>query len=360
MCKILVGTYTTGTNSQGIYEITLDQVNGGLSGLRLAASAADPSYLAISNNGCNLYSTSENAGYMSTGQGGVMGFVCNENVWKKDFESLSGGSLPCHVAINKGENLLAVSNYQNGMIRLFSLSEKGVIKKIYRDLPGRGKGLNPDRQECSHAHQCTFINDIRNPGCSSAEELWCCDLGTDRIRRYLPEGENKEIQELKPILFPAGSGPRHLVINQKAERAYLVTELSNEIYILHKEDNEWLIESRHLCLPSGTANMECYAAAIRLDDSGRKLFVSNRGHDSVSVFSLSDDGSVVSRESTVKCGGLWPRDILPIGGFLLCACQNSNEVTCLRSEADGSYKVCSRISVPSPACLIRKSDEPSP
>ncbi|MHB1483704.1 MAG: lactonase family protein [Saccharofermentanales bacterium] len=356
MNKIIVGTYTTDTPSQGIYEITIDLVTGELSDLKLIASVPDPSYLAISENGKNLYATNESADFLASGQGSVAGFTLIDNVWQKNFESLSGGKLPCHAAVDRTGRMLAISNYLDGMVRLFFLDENGAMQNDFIDLPGSGRGPNPDRQECSHAHQCIFVQN----------ELWCCDLGTDRIRRYLlPEINNEkisaddftgsqEIKELEPIVFPAGCGPRHLVMHPGGERAYLVTELTNEIFVIRNKNDGWNIESRFNCLPEKLDQTESYAAAIRLVDSGRKLFVSNRGNDSLSIFELAGDGAVIKREAVTGCGGKWPRDILPVSDYVLCACQNSDEITCLRADENGIYYVCSRISVPSPACLINE------
>lgn len=332
--KIWIGTYTTGTGSKGVYEAALDPSAGALTGLREVGEAPDPSYLLRAPDGANLYAVCECPAFMNAPGGGVMRFSVAKDGALVPREALpSGGGAPCHLARSGDGRLLAVANYGDGTVSVYALAEDGALQAPVASLRYAAQGPDKARQECAHAHFCAFDGDV----------LLCCDLGADRVRRY----DARTWKELSPVLLPPGSGPRHLLLRPDGG-LFVVSELTSELFTLLPDGRGGcFIADAQPCLPAGAG--ESWAAALRQGADGR-LFVSNRGHDSVAVFRLDAQGLPV-REGVYPCGGAYPRDLLAAGeDCLLCACQGSGEVTCLRRTAAG-WAVASRLAVPAPVCL---------
>ncbi len=335
MMKLLIGTYTTGTASEGVYEAALDVRTGALSHLRAVGSVPDPSYLISTGEG-RIYAVCESPAFHGKPGGGVMSLLrLPDGRLVSDGALPSGGQAPCHLAIGEAGTRLAVANYGDGVLSVFSLAPDGALREQAASFVYTAKGANAARQECAHAHFAAF----------ACGEILCCDLGGDCIRRY----DARTLDSLAPVRLPAGCGPRHL-LRRPGGALYVVSELTSELFTLMPDGRGGceLIDVQS-CLPQGAG--ESWAAALREGEDGR-LFVSNRGHDSVAVFRLGADGIPI-REGVYPCGGRYPRDILPVGeGLMLCACQNADEVTCLREEA-GGWSVVSRLAVPAPVCLLR-------
>lgn len=333
--KLLIGTYTTGTASEGVYEAALDVRTGALSHLRAVGSVQDPSYL-ISPDGKRIYAVCESPAFQGKPGGGVMSLRrLPDGRLVSDGALPSGGQAPCHLALGEAGTRLAVANYGDGVLSVFTLAPDGALREQAASFVYTAKGPNAARQECAHAHFAAF----------ACGEIFCCDLGGDCIRRY----DARTLGSLAPVRLPAGCGPRHLLL-RPGGALYVVSELTSELFTLMPDgQGGYGLKDVQSCLPQSAG--ESWAAALREGKDGR-LFVSNRGHDSVAVFRLGADGIPI-RQGVYPCGGRYPRDILPVGeGLMLCACQNADEVTCLREEA-GGWAVVSRIAVPAPVCLLR-------
>lgn len=335
--KIWIGTYTSGTASQGIYQAAFDPSTGALTGLRAAGEAPDPSYLLRAPDGESLYAVCECPTFAGVPGGGVARFSIDKSGRLLRREALpSGGGAPCHLARSEDGRFLAVANYGDGTVSVYELAADGALHAPVASLRYAAKGPNEARQECAHAHFCAFDGDV----------LFCCDLGADRVRRY----DARTWIERSPVPLPSGSGPRHLLFRPDGG-LFVVSELTSELFTLLPDGRGgYSLADAQPCLPADAG--ESWAAALRQGPDGR-LFVSNRGHDSVSVFRLDAQGLPV-REGVYSCGGAYPRDLLAVGeDCLLCACQRSNEVTCLRRTAAG-WRVASRLAVPAPVCLTAK------
>ena len=333
--KLLIGTYTTGTASEGVYEADLDGRTGALSQLRAVGNVPDPSYL-IAAGGGRIYAACESPRFQGASGGGVMSLLRRaDGRLVADGALPSGGQAPCHLAAAEDGLQLAVANYGDGVLSVFSLASDGALRMRTASLAYEAKGPNTARQEGAHAHFAAFDRGA----------LLCCDLGGDCIRRY----DARTLEALAPIRLPAGCGPRHMLLRPDGG-LYVVSELTSELFTLWPDgQGGYILKDVQGCLPCGAG--ESWAAALRRGEDGR-LFASNRGDDSIAVFRPGGDG-IPERTGIYPCGGRYPRDILPVeGGLLVCACQNSDEVTCLREGPEG-WTLVSRLAVPAPVCLLR-------
>lgn len=315
--SILVGTYTTGSTSRGIYRLTKG-------GVALALEACDPSYLLCAPTG--LYWVDEALGQRE-------GRLCFASRQGEPVVCLpSGGENPCHLALSPNGRLMAVANYASGSVSLFHLNGHGVpLPAIVFE--GSGSGSDPLRQQGPHAHFVHFADD---------DTLWCCDLGCDAVR--VLQCENGVWREATPLFrLPGGSGPRHMVVSDKI--AHVLCELDSTLYSLSIASGELLRAVR--CVPQRASES---AAAIKQGADGR-LYTSHRGSDLISVFAPDEKGLPVY-VSSFPCGGKSPRDILIVGDQLLCACQDSHTVTMFSIASGSGYTQIGSWSAPSPVCLI--------
>lgn len=252
----------------------------------------------------------------------------------------SGGDEPCHLALDPAASRLACANYGDGALAIFDVDPVSGFLTPASTHPNEGSGPNSERQEGPHAHWTGFA-----AGC-----LYQTDLGTDQVRMLPFDGG-------EPIIAYAarpGTGPRHLAFGADGTSAHLVSELSSTVTTLHVE-NGLLIEKQILStLPDGFSG-ESLGGHIALNSAGDRLYVTNRGHDSVAVFARSPDGMLSLRQHTPS-GGASPRFFLLVEevGEMLIANEEGNSVTILRVEPDGSLSASgTRLEVAGAAFIAR-------
>ena len=310
METVLVGTYTTETASQGVYRIGLE--GDRLRNLGCAVEQRDPSYLAES--GETLFIVDEN---LEDGGGRLCRYVRREDGSCRPAGKVSTrGVNPCYVTLSPDEKQVLVCNYTSGSVSAFRSAD---LKWLFT-VQGRS---------WSRAHQATWCRD-----------RWLiCDLGGDCIWQMGAGGSMRR----PAIRLPAGCGPRHLTVRE--DLAYVGCERSNELLTVNLENGKVLDRQTTLEQPE----KESFVAAVRL--LGEELFVSNRGENTVSVFSLRDSRHP-RKTGTYPVGGENPRDILVLPEGILCACRQG--VTWLRRQADGSYSFADKVEIPSAVALIKE------
>ncbi|WP_242118105.1 lactonase family protein [Sphingomonas lacusdianchii] len=256
----------------------------------------------------------------------------------------SGGDDPCHVALNHRGNLLAVANYSSGTVALYPLAAGLPQPPIVRQ--HKGTGPNKDRQSAPHAHWVGFTPNDRF--CHSV------DLGADTIFAYpLESGEIGD-----PVVAwraPAGAGPRHMAYHPTLPIGYVVTELANTLVTLDAQaDGSFTTRATTSLLPPGWEG-QSQAAHIAIDSAGRRLYASNRGHNSIAMFDLAEDGTATLAQH-IDCGGNWPRFFLLIedSGQLLVANERSGDVAVFTVTVDGPIRPTpARLKVPGVVFLDR-------
>lgn len=313
---ILLGTYTQ-KSSKGIYQVELDTEKKRLQNLKLIVAGTNPTYLVKSSQGY-LYAVYEDE---HTGGIGVYD-PRNGTLLEKVFGI---GAPLCYLGIDEQRQFLYGANYEKGELNIYQFSNSGNLRPVtsfYHYDP-----IGPHQnQDAPHVHYSNLTPDGR---------LITCDLGTDRVYCYDVD-EIGQITTCFVYQAQPGTGPRHLVFNPNGRYIYLVGELDCSVSILSYDRFAGIkFISKHSTKPSDWA---CFnsAAAIRLNVKTNTLYVSNRGHDSIAVFSLSIDGSELRQTQQVHTQGHFPRDfnIDPSGRFLVVGHQYSDYLTLFEIDAD--------------------------
>ncbi len=317
---LYVGTYTQ-KGGTGIEHYAFDNETGGFA-LLDAAPAPNPSYLALSPDGQTLYACLEAPLY--EGMGGVAAFRrAQDGSLREIGRQSAGGGAPCHVLVHPSGRTLYVANYGSGSLTQFALEADGNLgqRMVFAH---HGHSVIPVRQEGPHAHCAALM-----PG---GRTLCVVDLGLDAILRYPLDEAGRVTGEPARTAAPAGSGPRHMVFSPDGSRAYAVCELGNRILTYQVEGGELTLIGDASTLPEDYQGFSS-CAALRLTGDGKRLYLTNRFHDTLAQFDADGQGGIECAGWT-PTGGKNPRDcaLAPGEGFILCAHQDSDEVTILKLD----------------------------
>lgn len=269
--------------------------------LRASGFAALPGagYLALSPAGNRLYAA-VSVSARHPGDGEVSAFALSPDGGLVFLNSLPAGGLSCcHLAVEARH--LYCANYRGGTFAEFLLAPDGRLERRTRLIRHAGRGAHPERQAGAHPHFVGFTPDGRF--------LAVVDLGCDGVFFYGFDPENGIAGQ--PAGFSAcapGAGPRHLVFDASGTQAYVANELGNSVTVCDYRRGTLRERQTLSTLPAATA-VENSVAAIRLAPDGRRLHVSNRGHDSIAVFSVRSDG-LLDPAGHVPAQGRGPRDFI--------------------------------------------------
>ncbi len=333
-----IGTYTNG-ESKGIYEATLNS-DGSISKPVLAVEASNPSYLAFSKDKDILLAVNEND------PGTIESFQMDNGELKGINQTSTGGAHPCFVTTNDADYVMA-ANYSGGNIGLLQLDSKdGSLSQLLDVEQHEGKGTT-DRQEGPHAHSAWFLPD--GSGIVSA------DLGTNQLWFSKINTETNKLEPASPqkLDLAEGAGPRHLVFHPNNGFMYVLNELNNTVSRISKTDDFYQIEESISTLPEDFTEFS-KAADIHISKDGNFIYTSNRGHNSIAIFSVNEAGSLelVGFEPT---RGEEPRNfqISPDGKFILVANQNSNNLVSYKRDVNtGLMSYINEVKAPAPVCIL--------
>jgi 6-phosphogluconolactonase len=324
---LLAGGYAA-PDQEGIHAFRFDEERGALTRVGGASGLAKPSFLVVNAAGDRIYAVSEMAGFSD----GTRGAVCALRFSRDPFEAEllgaqpSGGDHPCHLALDPTGRWLVVSNYSSGCIGVLPIREDGSLGELADHIQHQGSGPMPDRQDGPHAHSATFSPDGRF--------VIVADLGIDQLIVYALDGATGRLAAHSYVETRPGSGPRHVAFHPNGERLYVANELDSTVDVYAYDAGGALFEMQtHSTLPADDLHKQ--VADIHIDSAGKRLYVSNRGHDSIAVFDVQADGSL-ARLAIVPCGGSWPRNfaLAPGGKHILVANQHSDELSVLPLLAD--------------------------
>jgi len=235
-----------------------------------------------------------------------------------------GGECACHLAVSPSGKFLYTANYLSGSVSQLPIGAEGMLGAESRLIRHVGGGVHPRRQEGPHAHCTVFTPD--------GKHLCVVDLGLDRIVVYrVDDADGIVEQPVGTCAMEPGSGPRHLAFSRDGTLAYCANELESGVTVLEYRDGRLEPLSTYPTLPPSFPG-ESFCAAIRVSPCGRRLYVTNRGHDSIACFSI--EGQALRLTGIVGCGGHWPRDfdLSPDGTLAVCANERSNDVSTFRVD----------------------------
>ncbi|GAA2621927.1 hypothetical protein GCM10010399_61390 [Dactylosporangium fulvum] len=284
-----------------------------------------PSFLSVGPSGV-LYAVNERD------EGGVSAFTPDGEL----INTLpTGGASPCHLAVTSGFVLAA--NYGGGSVAVFSLRPDGGLDRRTDLTQHAGGSVHPERQESAHAHQVTVRDHM----------VHVVDLGMDALVHYRlnPAGTLEHMRTT--TVQPLGSGPRHLVFHPTG-RVFVANELNSTVSTYTSGFELLDVRPSVLVQPVG----DNFPSELVLSPDGRRLYVANRGNDTITTFSVEDDGLLPIDE--VSTGGTWPRHVTLLGGALCVANQHSDTVTLLELDQTSGVPHPARVVVehPSPSVVV--------
>ena len=322
---------------ESIVKFSLDGETGQIERIYGWKGVENPSWLLLNAGKDMLYAVEE-----LEPEGRVCAFAVEEKGLRFVNSVSTKGAAPCHISMDGREETLFVSNYTGGSLAVCRLEASGRISEVMELIQHEGHGVNLLRQEGPHIHFTKV----------SGREIFTVDLGVDNVFIYEQEEEGRLKDTGKRIVFPAGEGPRHLEFHpEKPGLLYGVCELGNKLGFFREKGGEYHLEALLSTVPENFSGSS-KAAAIRI--GGGRLLVSNRGYDSLAVFTLDEDG-IPRPGQIVPTGGKSPRDFEIFGNLVVTANQDSDELRILKfDEATGALEHTG-ISVPMvrPVCICR-------
>ncbi len=343
---VFVGTYTHDTNSKGIYAYEFDAASGKLTPKGLAAETSNPSWVVIHPNGKWAYAANE-SGKQST----ISAFSIDAKSAKLTLLNKlpALGEDPCYLFFDKTGKYLFVANYTSGNVVVFPILPDGKLGEHTSVIQDAGVlGPNKERQEAPHAHWVELSADNHL--------AYVADLGLDCVLAYAFDATNGKLTPAfshSAVLGP-GTGPRHGVFSKDEKFLYVLGEVKSTVTAFVADGKDGYRSMQTVSALPANFSGRNDAAEISLHPSGKWLFTSNRGHDSIAVFAVHPPKGITAI-GTTPTGGKEPRHfaIDPTGQFLLAENQNSNSIVVFR--IDPGTGVLSQVSitegVPSPVCL---------
>jgi 6-phosphogluconolactonase len=343
---VLASGYST-AEQPGIQAFRFDESTGELTLTGSFTGIKDPSFLVMHPNKKWVYAVSET---------GLSGHGVLGEVWAFQLEGApfqikpinhqtSRGDWPCHLQLDGSGRWLITTNYGTGSAAIYPLLADGSLGEMTDFVQHHGKGPNEARQEGPHAHSSIFTPDNRF--------AIIADLGIDQLCIYDFDARVGKLLAHSSVASKPGAGPRHLVFHPNGKWFYAANELASTVTFYEYEGDGRLIERQtYPTIPFDSA--ENIVADIHISPDGKRLYVSNRGHNSIAVFDLNEDGSL-SLISIPSCGGNWPRNfaLAPNGRFVLVANQYSNEI-CVLPILDGKEALgtaVARVTMTGASCI---------
>lgn len=349
-----IGTYTEKTKSKGIYAFRFDDASGKLSPIGAVAETTNPSFLAVHPNGKYLYAVNEISKFGDEESGAVSAFSIVRKTGKLTLlnQVASRGAGPCYISLDKTGRYVLVANYDAGTIAVFPVQDGGQLGKYTGFARHSGRGVKKERQEGPHAHWIATSPDN--------QFVLSADLGIDRIlvsRFHLPDGAFTPNKANPGAKLKAGAGPRHAAFSPSGKFLYVASELNSTVtaFSYNAKDGA-LHELEALSTLPRDFSGDNDVAEIAVHPSGRFLYVSNRGRDSIAVFSIDPRKGTLKPVADIATQGKTPRNfaIDPSGKFLLAANQESNDIVVFHIDpASGSLTLTGQVAdVPAPVCIV--------
>lgn len=322
--RVYFGTYT-GKDSKGIYVATFDADTGKLGEPQLAGEMVNPSFVAIHPSKKFLYAVGEISDFEGKKTGGVSAFAIDAASGKLTLlnQQSSEGAGPCHVVVDKTGKSILVANYGGGSCTSLPVAADGKLGKAASSIQHKGSSVDKGRQEGPHAHSINL--DPNN------KFAFCADLGLDKILIYKFDPATSTLTPNDPpagVVAP-GSGPRHFAFHPTGKFAYVCNEMLSTITAFAYDAAKGGLTELHTLstIPQPTPGNS--TAEIVVHPSGKFVYVSNRGHDSLAMYAIDQATGKLTSLGNAPVGGKTPRNfnIDPTGKWVLAANQSSNTVT---------------------------------
>jgi 6-phosphogluconolactonase len=325
---VYIGTYTYITRTEhrpeGIYLLTINPETGHLTPAGGFVSGPNPSFLAVHPNKRFVYSVNEGR------DGAASSFALDPSTGAltRLNSQPTGGADPCYISFDPSGKYVLIANYSGGSLCVLPILADGTLGPQTDHVQHVGKGPNEQRQEKAHAHSIRF-----DP---SGKFALACDLGMDQVFIYHLENGKLILHNITST--PPGAGPRHLEFNKAGNVLYIANELNSTVTVCDWDSPAGKATPRESLstLPEGFEG-ESTVADIHLHLSGRVLYVSNRGDDSLARFMVDLATGSLTPAGHTKTHGATPRNfaIDPEGRYLIAANQDGNSLVVFAAKGDG-------------------------
>ena len=352
---VYFGTYTNGAG-KGIYRARLETATGRLSELQLAVEARDPAFLAVHPNGKFLYAIDERSDpKRDSTPAGISAYALDPTSGRLTLlnRQSAGASGPCHLAVDHTGRAVLVANYACGGAAALPIRADGSVGEPASVVPHAGRSVNPARQTAPHAHAIVVAPDNRF--------ALVPDLGIDRVVVYQLDAARAMLtpQPAGDALLPAGSGPRHLAFHPSGRFVYVINELFCTMAAYRWDAKDGRLQEAAIVstLPAGTKVEPGYSTAeVVAHTSGKFLFGSNRGHDTIVTFAVDANTGWLTPVAHASTQGKTPRHfgVDPSGRWLLAENQDSGTVVVFAIDAaTGRLTPTGQtVEVPAPVCAV--------
>lgn len=348
--RVYVGTYTY-RGSKGIYAFELDLTTGTPTEPVLVAEATNPSFLAIHPSHRFLYAVNEVGEFNGERTGTVSAFVVDPPTGKLTLlnRQPSKGTAPCHLTVDKQGRFVLVANYGTGSVAVLPVEPDGRLGAPTTVVQHEGKGVNPKRQEGPHAHSVNL--DAAN------RFVFVADLGLDKVLIYRFDVAKGALTPNEPpfAAVAPGAGPRHFAFHPNRRFAFVINELNSTVTAFRYDASRGALTEIQTVstLPEGFSG-DNWTAEVQVHPSGKFLYGSNRGHNSIAVFAIEADGRLRPL-GQVPTQGKTPRHFAvdPTGTYLLVANQDTDNLVIFRIDQTGNLRPTGQqLAIPTPVCVL--------
>ena len=319
MYNLLIGTYTTSSNTDGIWVYEFNTQTGDFIYKSKASGVENTSFLTVTNDGKHVYAVNE------VRNGGVSSFSFNPASGDLTFLNRvsSGGDGPCYVSVDDKNKFVFAGNYGSGSLCAIPLKDDGSLSSEIQFIQHEGSSIDKGRQQGPHVHSTVLSPDNKY--------LFTPNLGTDKVSIYKCDigNQTKPLSPAEPafVSVKPGSGPRHFIFHPNSKFAYLIHEMGSLVTVFDYKNGK-LNEIQSITMLAPDFKGRVGAADIHVSPDGKFLYGSNRGDaNELVIYAIEKNGKLTyaGRQSTM---GRTPRNfaIDPSGNFLLVANQGSNEV----------------------------------
>jgi 6-phosphogluconolactonase len=348
---VYVGTYT-GQKSKGIYAYRFNARTGSVTALGVAGETANPSFLAIHPRRKYLYAVNEVDDFAGGHTGAVSAFALDAKTGKLTFLNrvASRGAYPCYLVVDStGQNVL-VANYGSGTVAVIRLAKDGHLGAASSVIQHSGSSVDRARQEGPHAHSINLSADNRF--------AIAADLGLDELLVYRFDAERGTLQATNPPFAKVnpGAGPRHFAFHPSGRFAYVISEMQSTVTAFAYDPARGALRELQTLstLPEGFAGQND-AAEVRVHPSGKFLYGSNRGPDSIALYTIDPERGTLTPAGHTSTQGKTPRNfnLDPTGTYLFAANQDTDNVVIFRVDPGTGHLTPTGqvLSVPSPVCV---------
>lgn len=335
---LYVGTYTNG-DSKGIYRLSFDTASGELSGKTLVAEMENPSFLKFSPDNQYLYAVEETDSYNAAG-GAVFAFAVEDSTLQLLNTRGTGGAHPCHVAVSENGREVAVSNYTGGNLALFTIDKTGRLNEDKQIIDHQVL----DTTKTPHVHMAKFLGTT----------VFTADLGLGGVKQYTKKDGDYVPATQASLDVTEGAGPRHFVFSKNKKFLYVINELNSTVSTFEVDATGKYTEINTVSTLAEGYKGKNSCADIHLSPDGNFLYGSNRGENTIVIFSVAENTGKLTLVDRASVHGDWPRNfnIDPTGNYLLVANQKSNNISVFkRNVADGTLSFQNEMKMGSPVCL---------